>query len=92
VVWQGSAGNRCPYADQQGAPPNRQPSDSSTVLPICYRSFPAKRDGSCGSVLSNNREKMNGKHTALFKTARPHPKRFRSHKAWADDGCDSPFD
>jgi hypothetical protein len=35
---------------------------------------------------------MNGKHTALFKTARPHPKRFRSQKAWADDGCDSPFD
>jgi hypothetical protein len=42
--------------------------------------FPAKRGRSCGSVLPITRDHMDGRHTAIFKTARPHPNRSGSHK------------
>jgi hypothetical protein len=48
-------------------------------LPAAH-SAPKTRTVLAALSLPTTRENMNGKHTALFKTARSRPKRFRSHK------------
>jgi hypothetical protein len=55
----------------------------SLVIPFAFHIDESERFPANTRTILAARDHMNGRHTALFKATRPHPKRFRSDKVYA---------